>query len=113
MNPPYGQHRTSTDQSSQISPDNVQVQKYAERYFGSWRGSPGALPSRPVLESEVSARPSGGPLYYEEASRAGPAALHAYYRPGLPGKDSVTLDAIRCVCLMGGVDRVALHSWYT
>ena len=73
----------------------LQVQKYAERYFGGWRGAADALPSRPVLQREPSARPLGGPLYHEEVSRAGPAALHAYYRAGLPGKDSVTLDAIR------------------
>ena len=72
-----------------------QVQQFAERYFGGWSGALGAVASQTALPDEPSARPSEGPLYYEEASLSGPAALHAYYRPGLPGTDSVALDAIR------------------
>jgi len=74
-----------------------QVQKYAERYFGGWKGAPDAVPADRAAASEPAARPDGGPGTFEEATRAGPAAVFAYYRPGVASEDSTSLDVIRCV----------------
>ena len=75
-----------------------QVQKYAEQYFGKWKGAPDAVPASRASASEPAARPDGKLGSYEDATRAGPAAVFAYYRPGVASDDSTTLDVIRRAC---------------
>ena len=78
-------------------PTVTQVQKYAERYFGGWKGASDAVPANRASAAEPAARPEGGPGSFEEATRAGPAAVFAYYRPGVASEDSTSLDVVRRV----------------
>ncbi len=55
------------------------------------------MPAGRAAASEPAARPDGGLGTYEEATRAGPAAVFAYYRPGVASEDSTSLDVIRRV----------------
>ena len=73
----------------------TQVQQFAERYFGGWKGAPDAMPPSRASVSEPAARPQGQLGSFEEATRAGPAAVFAYYRPGVASEESTTLDVIR------------------
>ena len=76
----------------------MQVQKFAERYFGGWKGATDAVPPSCASVAEAAARPNGQLGSFEEATRAGPAAVFAYYRPGVASDESTTLDVIRQAC---------------
>lgn len=36
------------------------------------------------------------PREFERASLMGPAALHAFYRPGMNSPDAIPLEVVRC-----------------
>ena len=81
---------------------HTQAQRFAEAYFGDWSCGTDSVCAARAQPREQSARPVGGANgggtqapRFERAERSGPAAMLAYYRPGLGHPDAVALDVIR------------------
>ena len=84
---------------------HAQAQRFAEAYFGDWSCGTDSVCAARAEPREPSARPaehgtSGQAARFERAERSGPAAMLAYYRPGLGHPDAVALDVIRCYTLI-------------
>lgn len=75
----------------------TQVRNLAEKYFGGWRQE--VLQSVAPSATEALARPTQGALELEQAARAGPAVMQAFYRPSVASADAPIFDVIRCHCL--------------
>jgi len=71
------------------------VRQFAEKYFGGWRDAIFAAPATSASADQPTAAPAVGQRKFERASLAGPAVLHAFYRPGLKSPDALPLDVIR------------------
>lgn len=71
-----------------------QVRKYAEKYFGDWHVD--VLPTAScdgLVNDEPLPKPTTGlPLELVQKSKAGPAIMHAYYRPCVRHPSSLALD---------------------
>ncbi len=83
----------------------AQAQRFAEAYFGDWSCGTDSICAARAQPREQSARPASGvngaqAPRFERAERSGPAAMLAYYRPGLSHPDAVALDVIRCCTLI-------------
>lgn len=94
----------------------AQIRRLAEKYFGGWRAG-NAAPAGPACGAagggadEPLPLPAGVPeeaWEYRAQARAGPAVLHAYYRPCIRSPDSVPLDLARCGTRQGGWRAAAL-----
>lgn len=104
----YGPRNLTIAVAGDVRPE--QIRRLAERYFGGWQsgvaggvpsscdgsgaaGGPLAAPPRP---GERTAAGGTAPAWeYRARSRAGPALMHAYYRPCINSPDSVPLDMAR------------------
>ncbi len=73
----------------------MQVRDLAEKYFGGWRQE--VLPAAAPSAVEALPRPSQGPVELQQAAKAGPAFMQAFYRPGVAHPDAPVHDIIRCV----------------
>lgn len=107
----YGPRSLTIAVAGDVKPE--QIRRLAERYFGSWQpgeasgGAPGVCDSSGALGGPLAAPPRGregaagrgtaSAWEYRARSRAGPALMHAYYRPCINSPDSVPLDMARCV----------------
>eukprot|EP00803_Ostreobium_quekettii_P003249 evm.model.scf_709EXC.7 EVM.evm.TU.scf_709EXC.7 scf_709EXC:50963-59351(+) len=90
--------------------DPGQVERFAERYFGSWTNATTSA-CKPVASLNSADSTEGLPIpeavlsgetkELRRTSKSGPAALMGFYRPPLTGQSGVLLDAIREV-LVGG-----------
>ncbi|KAK9829270.1 hypothetical protein WJX72_004899 [[Myrmecia] bisecta] len=69
----------------------AEVERLAAKYFGGWRSasSPVASPEAPAQ-----AKPRESSFHLEQAAKAGPVVLQAYYRPNLKDRDAIVLDII-------------------
>lgn len=95
MSLPAGPQSLTIAVAGDVRPE--QVRRLAERYFGPWHPAPG-------LQAPSSCGGAGGeeplPLpatpredwRYQAVSRAGPAVMHAYYRPCIRSPDALPLD---------------------
>lgn len=78
----------------------AEIRRLAEQYFGGWR-SDAQPPSSCAGSSAYGVEALAAPLVpkeewqYRAKSRAGPALMHAYYRPCVRHPDSLTLDLAR------------------
>lgn len=78
------------------------IRQLAERYFGAWRQPPGSQPPSTCSGGGVGDEALAVPQVprdqwqYQARSKAGPAVLHAYFRPCVRSPDSVPLDLARC-----------------
>lgn len=71
----------------------LQVQKLAEKYFGGWK-SMSNLPAGPnPVVDEPLPRPEGS-RHFEQASKAGPLLMQAYYRPSMTSSKAVVMEII-------------------
>ena len=94
---PHVKKCRGTVPATQFSPSRCQVRQYAEKYFGNWRDARGATPPTLADGAQPSAAPNGdSSREFEQKSLAGPAVLHAFYRPGAGGADTLELDVVRC-----------------
>lgn len=71
----------------------LQVQQLAEKYFGGWK-SISNLPAGPnPIQEEPLPRPEGS-RHFEQASKAGPLLMQAYYRPSMTSSKAVVMEII-------------------
>ncbi|PRW45164.1 peptidase M16 [Chlorella sorokiniana] len=75
----------------------AEIRRLAERYFGGWRSdakppSSCAGSSGSGVETLAAPPTPQAEWQYRAKSRAGPALMHAYYRPCIRHPDSLTLD---------------------
>ncbi len=91
----------------------MQVRDLAEKYFGGWRQE--VVPSVAPSATEALARPTQGALELQQAARAGPAVMQAFYRPSVASADAPIFDVIRCQRLQSLMSNLALRQcqWAT
>ncbi|CAL8468516.1 g8056 [Coccomyxa elongata] len=80
-----------------------QVRNLAEKYFGGWRQE--VLPSAAPCATEALARPTQGALELQQAARAGPAVMQAFYRPSVASADAPIFDVISDILSTGRTAR--------
>lgn len=93
----YGPQNLTIAVAGDVKPEAIR--RLAERYWGPWRQAPGTL--APSACSGAAEEPLAAPAAprrqweYRDRSRAGPALMHAYYRPCVRHPDSLPLDLAR------------------
>ncbi|KAL4423363.1 hypothetical protein ABPG77_004294 [Micractinium sp. CCAP 211/92] len=103
----YGPRNLTIAVAGDVRPE--QIRQLAERYFGGWQseaaggvpsscdgsgGTAGLLAAPPLPGRRTAGGGTASAWEYRAKSRAGPALMHAYYRPCINSPDSVPLDMV-------------------